>query len=81
MKRIIASALASAAVLPLLWFNIIPWANDYCPRDSKGNLQAYSVQRTNGFGEIVTLVFGKQYTVGNPDGQTKLCQMVKEFPM
>lgn len=73
MKRLLASFITAGAILPLLWFNIIPWAGEYCPKDASGKTVEYTVQRPNGFGEIVTLVFGGS-------SQQQLCKMVEDFP-
>lgn len=80
MKRFLALALSTGAVMPLFWASIIPWASQYCPRDAKGNLVAYSVLRENGFGQMVNLVFGEKNKT-NRDPQTKLCTMVSDYPM
>lgn len=73
MKSLISSLMLTGALVPLFWFNVVPWAKNYCPRDSKGKLQIYTVQRENGFGEIVTLMFGDS-------SQQKLCRSVLDYP-
>lgn len=72
MKKHLASILALGAIVPMFWYNIIPWAAEYCPKDN-GKLIDYTVERQNGFGEIVTLVFGG-------DSQADLCTHVEKFP-
>ena len=72
MKHI-ASLLALGAIVPLFWYNVIPWAPQYCPVDAAGNVTAYTVQRPNGFGAIVTLSF-------DGDFQKDLCTHIERFP-
>lgn len=73
MKKHLASLVSLAAIVPMFWYNVIPWAAQYCPKDSAGKIVDYTVQRPNGFGEIVTLVFGGSE-------QDSLCTHVENFP-
>ena len=73
MKKLTASLVSLAAIVPLFWYNVIPWAPQYCPTDAAGNVVDYTVQRPNGFGETVTLVFGGM-------AQKDLCTHIERFP-
>ena len=76
MKKLVASLALAGTATAMFWFNIIPWAKQYCPTDSKGNLVPYTVTRTNDYGEVVTLTFGKEATKESANAQVKLCKMV-----
>jgi len=71
--KLYASLVSLAAIVPMFWYNIIPWAAQYCPVDNSGKVVAYTVLRPNGFGEIVTLVF-------DGDFQSDLCTNVANNP-
>lgn len=56
MKRVLASLLTVAAVVPAFWFTINPDGERFCPT-SGGSLVPYTVDRMNDEGETVTLSF------------------------
>ena len=80
MKQFIAAALSAAAIVPLIWYTVVPQAKTYCPTDASGNLLPYSIVRMNNFGEKVELLFGKASTDARHNAQTKLCTMVADYP-
>ena len=80
MKKLSTLMLSAGAIVPLLWFNVIPWAGQYCPKNADGKLVPYTVQRENMFGKVITLVFGGNPPNGGPDAQQQLCEMVANFP-